>query len=456
VSLSAARVDAVSGRVRGWLAVAVAVALAAALLVLASTPSPTGTSGPSDGLVAGRPAVGDTSTSDGGVSQASAVRDLLARRADAVLDHSEAEFMATLDPQADAAFVDAQRALFRNLIGVPLQHWSYQLNPDGALPLPAQLQGRVEEYWAPRTTLRYALAEVDPEPTSRPMAYLYVRRADRWFLASDTMLEPQGEHTWRGLWDFGPCTAMPVGSGVVIGHTGPDDGLLGAWAAELDVAVAAVSAVWGTDWSQRVAVLVPRTVDEMRALVGPAFNVDGIAAAAVADKVDVANHLAVGQRIVLNPAQAGRLSASARRIVLRHEITHIAARASTVDGAPLWLLEGFADYIGYRDSGLQPREAAPDLARAMRSGNPPLALPADEDFLGGTEHLDLAYQLAWSVALYVKERVGEEGLVRLYRQIAADRSQDQASVEDAIETVLGTDFNGFVTGWLGSLPGRFG
>jgi hypothetical protein len=451
----------VSARWRGWLAVAVAATLAAALLLLTNPPVRTGvTVDPSDSLVEGRPAPEDPGAG-GQVAHTSAVRDLLARRADAVLERSEAEFMATIDPQADSAFVDAQRALFRNLHEVPLEHWSYQVNPSGALPLPGHLQGR-PEYWAPRTTLRYALAEVDAEPTSRPMAYLYVQRAERWYVASDTALGPLGEHTWRGLWDFGPCAALHTASGLVLGHagqsghSGPEEQLLSAFAGELDGAVAAVSEVWGTEWSQRVAVLVPQTVDEMRALVGPAFNVDGIAAAAVADKVDVANRLAVGQRIVLNPAQVAKLSATARRIVLRHEITHIAARASTVDGAPMWLLEGFADYVGYRDSGLQPREAAPDLVRALRTGRPPQALPADADFVGGAEHLDLAYQLAWSAALYVEDLVGKEGLVRLYRQIAGDRSQDQASVEDALRTVLGTDLNGFVAGWLASLPGRFG
>jgi hypothetical protein len=450
-------VVAVGRRFRGWLALAVAVVLSATLLVLANWSASQQTGGSGGGLVEGRPAPAESTSDAGGQAAAyeDAVEDLLVRRAGAVLRRSETEFMDTVDPQADPAFIDAQRALFRNLDQVPLSHWSYQLDTSESLPVPEPPLG-VFEYWAPRTTLRYALRGVDEEPTSRTMAYLYVRRADRWFLASDTASEPFGEKTWRGMWDFGPSRVLAVDKGLVIGHAGTGEQALRQLAAELNAAVDAVTQVWGTGWSQRVAVLVPKTVDEMRALVGPAFNVDGIAAAAVADRVDVADQLAVGQRVVLNPALAGQLSALARRIVLRHEITHIAARASTVDGAPMWLLEGFADYIGYRDSGLQPQEAAPDLVRALRAGDPPEGLPAAADFAGGSANLDLAYQLSWSAALYVVDLAGEDGLVKLYRMVASDRSQDAATVEDAVRSVLGVELSSFVAGWLESLPPRFG
>lgn len=445
-------------RVRGWLAAAVAVALAAALLVLANWPVAEPSGALDGGLVAGRAVPADvttTTTSDRVEADPDAIRDLLARRAQAVLARSEAEFMATVDPQADPAFVTAQRELFRNLDGVPLRHWSYQLSPTGSLPVPPGLPDP-GEYYAPRTTLRYALAGIDAEPTSRPMAYLYVHRAGGWLLTSDTALDATGEKTWRGMWDFGPCKVLPVASGLLLGHPGTDDRAFAEYAAELDAAVGSVTEVWGTGWSQRVAVLLPGTVDEMRALVGPSFNVEGIAAAAVADKVDVANGVAVGQRVVLNPSLTAKLSPAARRIVLRHEITHVASRASTVDGAPMWLLEGFADYVGYRGSGLEPREAAPDLVRALRGGQPPTALPVAADFVGGSANLDLAYQLAWSAALYVVDLVGEDGLVALYRTVAGDPTQDGATLPDAVRTVLGVEFDAFVAGWLASLPPRFG
>ncbi len=451
-----------SAKARGWLAAAVAVALLSGLAVLVNSPLRTSSGAapqPSGALVAGRPAPPSSASPPGedepraGLSRNRAVRDLLGRRAAAVRERDEAAFMATVDPLAAPEFTAAQRALFANLGGVPLAEWSYSV--DGALAAqPPARPGDDALLWAPRTTLRYALQGVDTVPTERPLAYLYARRDGRWYLASDTELGPDAERTWRGPWDFGPCVAVTAANGLVLGHVGQEK-LLTALAGELDGAVRAVTEVWGTEWSQQVAVLVPDGIDEMRELVGPAFAVDGIAAAAVADLVDVADHTAVGQRVVLNPTQAGKLSAAARRIVLRHEITHVAARASTVDGAPMWLLEGFADYVGYRGSGLGQREAAPDLVRVMRTRGVPDQLPTSADFRGESGNLDLAYQLAWSASLHVVDRVGEEGLVRLYRQIAGSPTQDQAAVDAALQAVLGTDQTGFVAAWRDSLRSRF-
>jgi hypothetical protein len=446
-----------SPRARGWLAVAVGVALLAGLALLGRGPQePITTVVPSDTLVAGRPAPPSTSAEEpqSPHSRARAVLDLLDRRATAMRQRDEAAFLATVDPRAAPEFVAAQRALFANLGGLPLSAWSYEVDGATSAQPPAR-QHDDAPLWAPRTTLRYAFSVADEVPTYRPLGYLYVQRdGGRWYLASDNELGADAEPTWRGPWDFGPCVAVGAASGLVVGHPGQEE-LMTMLATDVDGAVAAVTAVWGTEWSQRVAVLVPASIEEMRALVGPAFAVDGIAAAAVADRVDAINHTAVGQRVVLNPDQAGRLSASARRIVLRHEITHVAARAFTVTGAPTWLLEGFADYVGYRDSGLAPREAAPDLVRALGESGPPNQLPADSDFDGANEHLDLAYQLAWSAALHVVDRVGEAGLVRLYRQIAGSPTQDQATVDTALRDVLGLDLAGFVASWRDSLGPRF-
>lgn len=447
------------------MATTAAVALTVALLaVLSRGPhEPVGGTVAGDTLVAGRPVPpASTSTdtlwspplSQSRQSRDSAVRDMLDRRATAVRQRDESAFMATVDPQATQAFTAAQQALFANLGGVPLAGWSYELDATVSAKAPSRPYDHAP-LWAPRTTLRYALDGVDAEPTSRPLGYLYIERDGRWYVASDDELGPDAERTWRGPWDFGPCAAVAAANGMVLGHLGHEQ-LLTTLATELDSAVAAVTEVWGTGWSQRVAMLLPDSIEEMRELVGPAFAVDSIAAAAVADKVDVANRTAVGQRVVLNPNQAGRLSESARRIVLRHEITHIAARAITVDGAPMWLLEGFADYIGYRTSGLDPREAAPDLVRALRAGALPDQLPADDDFASGDDELDLAYQLAWSAASYVVDLAGEGGLVRLYRLVAGSPNQSQSTMDTALREVLGLDLNGFVASWRDWLPTRYG
>ncbi|AHH95351.1 peptidase MA family metallohydrolase [Kutzneria albida] len=419
-------------RFRAWLVAAVALALLGAVVLLLRQP----VAGPltpalTTPSVQAAPALTDTRTA--------AVTELLRRRSDAVLHRDRAEFLSTVDPQASPEFRAAQRSLFDNLDGVPLSAWTYRLDPNQVSQAPTAFSA--DELWAPQVDLNYSLAGVDPGTTAKPMAYLFARRGQNWYLASDSTLSHQ---TWRGPWDFGPLVLLRAANGFVLAHPGNAD-LGRRIAAELDADVRAVSQVWGKQWPQRVAVLLPDSSAELKALVGPEFAVDAIAAVAVADRVDHASRSAVGQRVVLNPANAGKLSATSLSVVLRHEMTHIAARGVTVDGTPMWLLEGFADYVGYRDSGVPMPQAAAEVARLVRAGTPPTELPSNADFAAGGGRINLAYQEAWTVNQYVAETFGQPALVRLYQRVAG--GDPKAPLDDALREVLGVDTQGLVRGW---------
>ncbi|TQM80340.1 hypothetical protein FHX81_2668 [Saccharothrix saharensis] len=378
--------------------------------------------------------------------RADAVRALLDQRARAVLDRDEAAFGAVLDPEADAGFRQRQLDLFRNLADVPLAEWEYRI--EGEIGLFGVALPAAEEVWAPDVRLGYRLAGVDVEPSSQGMAYLFTRRDGRWYLNSDTALEPLGRRTWRGPWDFGPCHVHTGTGGFVLSHPG-GEALAARALAELDGAVTAVTEVWGQAWARQVAVLVPASPEEMVALVGPGFATGAIAGVAVADRVDPDTHTALGQRVVLNPDSAGALSPLSLRVLLRHEITHIATRGQTVDGAPMWVLEGFADYVGYRRSDVPPTRAAPLLAAQVRR-SVPSALPADADFRG--DAMELAYQQAWSVHLYLASSLGESGLVALHRRLARVRASE---VDGVLLEATGGDTAALVRGWQDFLRRTF-
>ncbi|MBW4721658.1 basic secretory protein-like protein [Saccharothrix obliqua] len=397
------------------------------------------------GLALAVPADPPADTDD---TRAHAVRELLDRRAGAVLARDEAAFTADLDPAADPAFRQRQRDLFHNLAAVPLAGWEYRVDPTGtAVPDPPD----ADDAWAPGLSLAYRLRDVDVVPSVQPMAYLFTRRGDRWYLNSDTALEAAGRHTWRGPWDFGPCHVLTGASGFVLSHPG-GEALAARVLAELDPAVAAVTEVWGPAWSRRVAVLVPAGTAEVRALVGPAFADSAIAGVAVADGVDHATRTARGQRVVVNPASAEALSPLALRVLLRHEITHVAARGETADGAPMWLLEGFADYVGFRGDDVPPSLAAPALAARVRTA-PPGGLPADDRFRGAD--LDLAYQEAWSFTRYLAQRFGEPALVGAYRRIAGAGRVDDARLAALVRAETGVELAELVRDWRESLPAAF-
>ncbi len=364
------------------------------------------------------------------------IRGLLSERARAVRERDATAFMASVDPEAPANFRRSQRELFVNLGEVPLSTWGYRVEQATpvATPPPRGLPVPPDEVRAPKVLLRYALAGVDTVPTTQPLGYVFVRRGDRWYVASGESL-PGDRSSWRGPWNFGDCRVTVTDSGLVIGHDGNRE-LTRRIARMLDPAVAGVTRVWGEGWSQKVGVVVPGSQEELEALVGPEFAVAGIAAVAVADEVNVAHGRVEGPRVVFNTDTADGLDDTALRVVLRHEITHIAARADTVDGAPMWLLEGFADYVGYRDSGLPADRIAPDLARQVRRHGPPEALPSNAEFRLAGSRLDLAYQQSWSVIAFLASRIGARAVVELYHRLAGQRA-DPSTVDEALREVAG-------------------
>ncbi|MCE7011985.1 hypothetical protein LWC34_55625 [Kibdelosporangium philippinense] len=379
--------------------------------------------------------------------RALAVQAVLRARAEALRRRDEKAFMASVDPKAEPAFRDAQLAMFRNLANVPLREWSYTMVTQRSLD-PSSLPSvdGAQELWAPEIDLVYALRGADPVPTRRPMGYLLVKRSNSWFIRSDDDLLSVGRRTWRGPWDFGPCQVLTTSRGLILTHPARE-AMAKRVAAELDSAVNAVSNVWGTDWSQQVVVVLPDSNDEMRAMVGPNFPVESVVAVSVADRVDTDKNSAEGQRVVMSATSADALSVTALRIVLRHEFTHIAARGSTVDGSPMWLLEGFADYVGYRDSGIPLRQAAPDLNATVLTTGPPTRLPSDEEFRAQGRVLDMAYQQSFSLARFVAERLGEPKLIELYRVLAKAGRASPADIDDLLVSVIGLNREEFVAGW---------
>ncbi|MFD2120914.1 hypothetical protein ACFSNO_16810, partial [Streptomyces cirratus] len=182
------------------------------------------------------------------------------------------------------------------------------------------------------------------------------------------------------LWDQGAVTAVRGAHALVLG-VGQAPQTLSGIAAEADRAVPAVSAAWPRPWAGRLVVLVPGTLDAMAALLGqPADAYRGMGAVTTGR---VGAGPAPADRVVINPEGYAGLSEAGRGIVLTHEVTHVATRARDLGHDPAVLSEGFADWAAYRATDRTPAEAAPELARAVRRGELPGALPADGDFAFG-------------------------------------------------------------------------
>lgn len=179
----------------------------------------------------------------------------------------------------------------------------------------------------------------------------------------------------------------------------------------LDASVREVGDILDISWSQRVDVVVPATDTELVSLVGPAF----------ADMAGIAIRDGSGQRVVINRVRAAALSDVELGVLLRHEITHVATRDLTSDSAPLWLVEGFADWVAFHGTGLSLRQAAPLLKSDVS------ALPVD---FGGAGR-DLAYQQAYSIMVYLESRLGERGVVEFFLRHASSSAVDAGAVDVA-------------------------
>ncbi|MFJ8008848.1 hypothetical protein [Streptomyces fagopyri] len=365
---------------------------------------------------------------------ATQVQRVLDRRATAVLDRDEAAYRATEEPSGGVAE-------FRRLRAVPLAAWSYHLTG----------LRRSGERATADAELRYRVEGYDRAPVTVARTLSLVHDDGGWRVASDTPAEKAGQQ----LWEQGAVTAVRGAHSLVLG-VGQSGERLRAYAALADRAVPAVSEAWGTDWAGHVVVLVPKSLEGMAGLLGAsASGYRGIAAVTTGEAGGSAK--APADRIIVNPEAYGVLGDLGKQVVLTHETTHVATRAHTTAATPLWLSEGYADWVGYRGSGRTAAQVAPELRRAVLDGLPSAALPADGDFgfSGDAARLARAYEGGWMACRLIADRWGEVRLNDFYRAVG-DHGKRAGAVEGALRDVLHTTPEKFTGQWRAYLRAQLG
>lgn len=384
------------------------------------------------------------------------ISQVLAERAAAVLERAPDRFLAGIDTGAAAvSFRVQQRHVIDNLRDVPLDSWSYAVQ--APVTDREELRRSTDRYGAPaaivRVQLSYALRGVDALPVPHDQWLTFVRRGSRVLLAGDDDLADAGGQSWQGPWDFGPLASVHTAHALVLGPA-DDTAELRGIGVDVDAAVPAVTAVWGVDWSRQVAVVVPAGAAQFGALAGPQARSGELAAVAVDAGTDARSGAVLGQRLVVNRKQWAGLSGIGRGIVLRHELTHIAAAAITSPSTPRWLVEGFAEYVANRTSGQTVRAAAAELAADVARGAVPEQLPRNADFAAGNGHAAQAYQQGWLACRLIAERAGAGELVRFYRLVAGAVAPPEQALADALQAVLHETPAQFVEQWRGYLVGQ--
>jgi hypothetical protein len=377
------------------------------------------------------------------------VRALLARHGTAVLQHDRKAFIADLDTADKAAeFRDRQIGVYANLARLPLTAWSYHIESrtDSRAAEAAASRKFGSDAVIVRLSLRFAFRGVDRLPTTHELWWTFVRHDGRVVVAADSGLANAGGVSWQGPWDFGRLEVLRGEHSLVLGHA-PNAAALRQVRATVESAVPAVSAVWGDDWSQDVAVIVPSSDAELAAQAGQSTDVTTqVAAVAVSDGQDPLTGALYGQRLIVNPAALARLSDIGRQITFRHEITHIASAKATTAASPQWLIEGFADYVGNLDSGQPVTTTAAELRADVLHGKAPTTLPSPASFTTAGESAQ-AYEGAWLACRLIAERAGQQGLVRFYRLVGASAANADGAVAAALRRVLHESTSQFTARW---------
>lgn len=438
-----------------WIAIAVALLAIVAVAVTATLTDLTGDSGSDPQTSATRPENPFEEARAQGVADALNTYSSALRAGDAPAAET------VLDPSANQALRERTASSAAGLPDLPLTTFEYRLGDTGGAEqlVPAELQSRLDEQgssdsWVAPIQLRYAYEGIDTTPVVVDMPMVMARYGDGWKIAADAGPVLGGAAPRGQVWQFAAPSARPVATAggeslVLTNGASPLTGVVGGL---LPAATESVTAFWGTKWPRTAGVIVTTGDDEFASITGAsAADVEAAAAVTVFTAIDPNGPTALGQRVVFTP-QAAQLDPNTLAVVLRHEVFHVAARTVTAEGAPVWVTEGVAEYVGRRGTYTRLDQAAPALAAEISSSGPPADIPSDANFAPSSPDAALAYQSAWSVAAFIADTFGDDKLKRFYVALAgADQPVDPAlitaSQDTASKVVLGVSRDDLVRQW---------
>ncbi|MGH3350452.1 MAG: hypothetical protein ACRDPS_07275 [Nocardioides sp.] len=138
--------------------------------------------------------------------------------------------------------------------------------------------------------------------------------------------------------------------------------------------------------------------------------------AAVTATVDGSTKTGTPLHVWVNQGVIGNLDAPGAQVVITHEAAHAATDAPTNPNRPMWLVEGFADYVALRDTKLPLSKTAGQILAQVRENGAPEHLPGKTEFNSRSEHFGAEYEAAWLACEVLAEAGGEKALVDLYEE----------------------------------------
>ncbi len=192
-------------------------------------------------------------------------------------------------------------------------------------------------------------------------------------------------------------------------------------------------------WRGRLVVEVPAAAQQLGRMLDAE---PGSYASIAAVTATVDGSLSPGSpvHIMVNPEVFADLGEEGSQIVMSHEATHVAVDAATAS-MPLWLLEGFADYVALARSDLPVSVTASQILAEVRRDGPPKALPGPDEFDPSNKLLGTSYEAAWLACRLLADEYGERRLISFYESV-----DEGTSVQAAFDG-LGTTERAFTRQW---------
>lgn len=249
------------------------------------------------------------------------------------------------------------------------------------------------------------------------------------------------------LWGLAPLRVRDNGPTTMVllpGAGGRADRVAGLVTTAADQVTSLLPRGWTSGEAGGLLVAVPATTRQFAAVLGAgAVGYDRIAA--VTTTVDGTANGSAPAQVVLNPVVFTRLGPVGSQVVLTHEATHVATGAAA-SGAPLWVVEGFADLVALHGADVPLRVAAGQSLSAVRRSGPPRHLPGHREFGTGTHGLGGSYEQAWLAMRMLERRYGTGPTIRFAVDVT-----DGRPLGAALRDQLGTDLGSVTAAWRAEL-----
>jgi len=257
-----------------------------------------------------------------------------------------AAYLATIDPQAPAAFRDAQGHRFDGLRSVPLLSFSLTARTADSGDLGPGVASRYSgvPVFLPETQQRLRLRDFDDRDAVSTLWLTFVQRGPQWYVAADDDVAAVGLDTSRDFWELGPVRIRTTAHFLVLSR--PEQATRAdALAGIAEQAATQLDHRWTAPWSHRVPLVLPSSSKELEVILQSTVDLTKFVAFAAYGYDPTAGFATTAARIYVNDANLNRYPPAQQVETLVHELDHVAVSGLAGPVTPLWVHEGTAEWV---------------------------------------------------------------------------------------------------------------